>query len=72
MVAVPPGTGRGPGWTIALDTRNVWRVGWIVVAVVALTALGRFVLADGGSPRSRWSRPSSGSPGSSRGRRRPR
>jgi predicted PurR-regulated permease PerM len=34
---------------VALDTRNVWRVGWVVVAVVALTALARFVLVDGGS-----------------------
>jgi len=35
-------------WT-SLDPRNVWRVSWIVVAVLLITRFALFVLADGGS-----------------------
>jgi predicted PurR-regulated permease PerM len=32
-----------------LDQRSVWRAGWLIVAIVAIAALGRWILADGGS-----------------------
>jgi predicted PurR-regulated permease PerM len=50
-----PATSRAtapPGATdvvMHLDRRNVWRTGWVLVAVVALAALGKFVVNDGGS-----------------------
>ena len=34
---------------IHLDRANVWRTGWVLVAVVALAALAKFVINDGGS-----------------------
>ncbi len=34
---------------IHLDRSNVWRTGWVVVAVVALAALGKWVLSDAGN-----------------------
>jgi len=47
-----PGATAPPGATdvvVHLDRRNVWRTGWVLVAVVALAALGNFVIDDGGS-----------------------
>ena len=32
-----------------LDQRSVWRAGWLIVVIVAIAALGRWILADGGS-----------------------
>ena len=46
------GSTAPPGATdvvMHLDRRNVWRTGWVLVAVVALAALGKFVVNDGGS-----------------------
>jgi predicted PurR-regulated permease PerM len=34
--------------TVHFDRRSIWQAGWVVVAVVALTALLKFVLADAG------------------------
>ncbi|WP_323096445.1 AI-2E family transporter [Intrasporangium sp. YIM S08009] len=34
---------------VHLDRRNVWRAGWVLVAIVAFAAFGRWVLEDGGS-----------------------
>ncbi|MEO7752161.1 MAG: AI-2E family transporter [Terracoccus sp.] len=48
VVAGSPGPDDPPGVTVRLDRRSVWRAAWVVVAVVALAALGRWVLADGG------------------------
>src|SRR6188474_61890 len=47
-----PGTPAAPSATdvvVHLDRRNAWRTGWVLVAVVALAALGKFVIDDGGS-----------------------
>ena len=32
---------------IVLDPRNIWRIGFVVIALLAVVALGRFVLAGG-------------------------
>ena len=37
------------GSTIRFDPRNVWRVGYVVIAVVAVGLLLRFVINDGGT-----------------------
>ena len=42
----PPGATE---FVVHLDRRNVWRTGWVLVAVVALAALAKFVVNDGGS-----------------------
>ena len=34
---------------VVLDQRSIWRAGWLIVAIVAIAALGRWILADGGS-----------------------
>src|SRR5690349_20600313 len=34
---------------VHLDRRNVWRAGWVLVAVVAFAAFGHWVLQDGGN-----------------------
>lgn len=34
--------------TVRLDPRNVWQVGFVVIALTALALLGKFVLEDGG------------------------
>jgi predicted PurR-regulated permease PerM len=50
--AAPAGSIAPPGATdvvIHLDRANVWRTGWVLVAVVALAALANFVISDGGS-----------------------
>lgn len=39
---------RRPGVVIRLDPANVWRIGWVVVALAAVTSFLYFVLHDGG------------------------
>ncbi len=34
---------------VRFDRRSVWRAGWLTVAIVAIAALGKFVIDDGGS-----------------------
>ena len=34
---------------VRFDRRSVWRAGWLAVAIVAIAALGKFVIDDGGS-----------------------
>src|SRR6188472_4279930 len=49
---VAPGALTAPSATnvvVHLDRRNAWRTGWVLAAVVALAALGNFVIDDGGS-----------------------
>src|SRR4051812_31391489 len=52
---VPPaalGAAAAEGVTnvvVHLDRRNVWRAGWVLVAVTALAALASFVIDDGGN-----------------------
>src|SRR6476660_9055948 len=38
-----------PHVVVQLDRRNVWRAGWVLVAVGAFAAFGRWVIEDGGS-----------------------
>jgi len=40
-------TGEKPS-TIRFDPRNIWRIGWVVIALVAVFLLLRFLIADGG------------------------
>ena len=57
MTAAPPpasGSGPGPGKAsehglVRFDPTNVWRVGWVVIALVAIALFLRFVIADAGS-----------------------
>ena len=44
--AQPP---AADGHYVRLDPRNVWRVGWVVIALVALFLLLRFLIQDGGA-----------------------
>ena len=37
------------GRLIRLDPRNVWRIGWVVIGLVACALIIRFVIQDGGS-----------------------
>ena len=37
------------GRFVRLDPRNVWRVGWVVIALVACFLLLRFIIQDGGT-----------------------
>ena len=37
------------GTTIRFDPGNVWRVGYVVMALVAVALLLRFIISDGGS-----------------------
>ena len=39
---------RVPGDFVRLDPRNVWQVGWVVIALVACGLFIRFVISDGG------------------------
>ena len=39
--------------TIRFDPVNVWRVGFVVIALVAVALLLRFVINDGGTSSSR-------------------
>ena len=41
----PPESGR----FVRLDPRNVWRVGWVVIALVSCFLLLRFLIQDGGT-----------------------
>jgi predicted PurR-regulated permease PerM len=41
--------GDAPHVVVQLDRRNVWRAGWVLVAVAAFAAFGRWVIEDGGS-----------------------
>ena len=47
--APSPAAGDTPRVVVQLDRRNVWRAGWVLVAVAALAAFGRWVVEDGGS-----------------------
>ncbi len=44
-----PDPSPSPGVTVHLDRLDVWRAGWVLVAVVAVAALGRWVVDDGGT-----------------------
>jgi predicted PurR-regulated permease PerM len=46
-----PSLPAAPGAEVVVrfDRRNVWRTGWVLAAVVALAALAKWVLDDGGS-----------------------
>jgi predicted PurR-regulated permease PerM len=38
-----------PGQRVLFDPRNIWKVGLVVIALVAVALFGRFVVDDGGS-----------------------
>ncbi|WP_083707285.1 AI-2E family transporter [Intrasporangium flavum] len=44
-----PADRDAPHVVVRLDQRNVWRAAWVLVAVLAFAAFGRWVLDDGGS-----------------------
>ena len=53
MTADPPApsdpTAPAGGRTIRLEPGNIWRVGWVVIALVACALILRFVIQDGGA-----------------------
>ena len=46
----PPADGDRPRSPVSvrLDPRNVWRIGWVVIALVAVALFVKFVIEDGG------------------------
>lgn len=45
----PPGPGHREGIDLAISTRQVWRAGWVLVAVVAFASLLNWVMRDAGN-----------------------
>jgi predicted PurR-regulated permease PerM len=49
LPSLPSSSATGAEVVVRFDRRNVWRTGWVLAAVVALAALAKWVVDDGGS-----------------------